>query len=866
MRNATFLAALLPALAQAQVKPRIIFDVDTSGSMAWEACDPSTAGDVDHANDCPGIDVPCIQCNADGCGDGLPNDGRLWKVKNAMSQVVTAFGEVDFALARFHGSPVTFGCKGGGWVGANAACFGAPLGMGDNAADILVPFGDNNQTDMLEWMDLQSNTPGPPSDTGCSLCPTCGGGCDKELRPTGATPVAGSIYSCNQYLDTVRSADPEAGCRPYGLIVLSDGQNNCADPATPTDPDPTPEQAAAVCADGIPVHVIGFASPTIANLLDAIADAGCGPACDDPDNDGVPNCLQTAILVDDETQLALAFADIIQGSIRVELCNGLDDDCDGLTDEDFVTLGSQCGKGRCSGTICCTSPTTVGCCAPNPTCETCNRVDDDCDGILDNNLDLDCNGMVDVPQLPCECYPEECNGIDDDCDCPGDTNSDGTSCGPGDVNVDEEPLLTSGYPCGTDVGACVSGLTCCMNSTPSCCGETAPLQELCNCIDDDCNGATDEGGFTDCFTLGDGCDPGTGICKGICQLGKSECRDTDPGPGCVAGAGDCLGERGPDTELCNCIDDNCDGSTDEDVVCAGGGRCENCTCPTDCDPLVEFPCPLGFNCECGVTGDCDCGAGAATDPGCADNWFCQVDVCLGVVCSDACQYCDPDSGGTCQPLCGSGLIVCQSWEECVCNTCVDVSCTGTTGTKCDENEVCNPITHLCEADPCVTAGCGDGEYCRTDGECGEGDAVCVPACPECGDDERCVCGQCVADPCANSACAQTQACCDGKCISNPCLALGCPGPDCECGTGQVCNKCTGGCEVDTCQQIECPGDTVCRGGECVPRRVAEGAGTIVSAAGAGGCSCRAGDAEAGGAWLVLLGLVTLIVRRRPCAW
>jgi len=701
MRHAALLTVLWPTLLRAQPKPRVLFDVDTSGSMAWEACDPGGT-DVDHTADCPGMDVTCSQCNATGCGNGLPDDGRLWKVKTAITTIVAAYGEVQFALARFHSDPVTFACKGGGWNGPSALCLGAPLGEGDNASDILVEFDDDNQRDLLEWVDFDDNYVGTPPAAGCNLCADCGGGCDKEMRPTGATPVAGSIFSCGQYLRDMRAMDSPSPCRPYALIVLSDGQNNCLDPDDISDPDPSPEQAAAVCADGIPVHVIGFAAPTLEQTLDEIADAGCDPPCEDPDMDGVPNCSNEAILVDDEIDLALACSDIIQAMIPFETCNGQDDDCDGATDEDFVTLGTPCDNGSCAGTICCdSSGAGTTCCAPAPSCEMCNGQDDDCDGTRDNNIDGDCDGVVDFPPVICECFSEECNAIDDDCDCPGDTNGDGTTCGPGDLGVDEEPLVTSGFACGSDIGVCEAGLTCCLDGAPNCCGGVGQAPEVCDCLDNDCNGSTDNGGGLPCFTLGDGCDPATGVCKGVCRLGQHECADLDPGPGCTPGAGPCLGERGPENETCNCADDDCDGDTDEGAtVCPGGGCCENCSCPSECDPELENPCPAGLMCRCG-------------DPACGDGCYCRIDPCVGVVCG-ACETCDADAGGLCLPRCGSGTIVCETWQECRCDTCVDVSCTNPAESVCSKGEACDPSLHECVRTPQPDAGCV-GEGCSADG-------------------------------------------------------------------------------------------------------------------------------------------------------
>ncbi len=72
-----------------------------------------------------------------------------------------------------------------------------------------------------------------------------------------------------------------------------------------------------------------------------------------------------------------------------ERCNGVDDDCDGDTDEGLTRdCSTACGSGeeRCSGGA------WVGCTAPRPSPEECNGVDDDCDGDTDEG----CVGPSDV--------------------------------------------------------------------------------------------------------------------------------------------------------------------------------------------------------------------------------------------------------------------------------------------------------------------------------------------------------------------------------------------------------------------------------------------------------------------------------------
>ena len=111
-----------------------------------------------------------------------------------------------------------------------------------------------------------------------------------------------------------------------------------------------------------------------------------------------------------------------------EACDDKDNDCDALTDEGFVK-GDACvvGVGAClrSGTIVCSADgggTTCSATPGSPGTEVCNGVDDDCDGLTDESFDQDGDGYTscggDCADSVAAVHPgavEVFNGVDDDC-------------------------------------------------------------------------------------------------------------------------------------------------------------------------------------------------------------------------------------------------------------------------------------------------------------------------------------------------------------------------------------------------------------------------------------------------------------------
>ncbi|MGE0792462.1 MAG: CAP domain-containing protein [Sandaracinaceae bacterium] len=175
-----------------------------------------------------------------------------------------------------------------------------------------------------------------------------------------------------------------------------------------------------------------------------------------------------------------------------EHCNGVDDDCDGTVDEALVrTCGSMVGACM-PGTATCSGGEFPMCVpAVAPSAETCDGVDEDCDGRTDESIapracgsdvgrcstgTRTCTGGA-LAACMGQVGPraERCDGIDDDCD--------------GRTDESIAPVV-----CGSSVGTCRTGTRSCSGGAlGACVGSVGPRAELDDGLDNDCDGTVDEG-------------------------------------------------------------------------------------------------------------------------------------------------------------------------------------------------------------------------------------------------------------------------------------------------------------------------------------------------------------------------------------
>jgi hypothetical protein len=412
-------------------------------------------------------------------------------------------------------------------------------------------------------------------DDGCGgLCGTCddGDACTDDECVDGMcahhTPTPNDTPElCNGADDDCDGQTDEGACGACEGVDCDD-QNPCTDDACDPEGGCTHQNNTAACDDGVPCNAGG----------DVCVEGQCvglgAPECFDDDvctddvcgDDGSCTWPLNFLPCDDgdacTTGDACAAATCLGGEPRS--CDDqnpcTDDTCDpadgcryqpntlACDDGNACTINDACGAGACSG-------------SPNPECA-CDALAD-CAAYEDGDL---CNGTLRCVSHVCEIDPATvvtCEPSTDPCRvaacdpgtglCSDEAVGDGKPCDDGDACTVSD-ACTAGT-CGGTPKACDDGERCTVDAcveggctfTPTATDDP----ELCNDQDDDCDGQTDED-FPERSQPCDGADADQ------CPGGTWACRPDELGLECVGDAAV--------VEVCNGVDDDCDGQTDEDAV------------------------------------------------------------------------------------------------------------------------------------------------------------------------------------------------------------------------------------------------------------------------------------------------------------
>ncbi len=501
----------------------------------------------------------------------------------------------------------------------------------------------------------------------------------------------------------------------------------------------------------------------------------------------------------------------------VEVCNGLDDDCDGLEDEDFDLARDADNCGECGAE--CAPENAVGLCVEGEcTVEECMAPHADCNGFAIDGCEIDtstdrfhcgeCEAFCDVPGAVsiCEdgvCAIGECDDTWQNCN-----REPEDGC---EVNLwtDEENCGACGFVCamsgavsvcidgGCAVGICGDGLADCdLDRETGCEIDVRSDPENCGACGHICGAPRAEGGCIDRWCVVDGCELGWHDANGLFDDGcEYECTPNPDSDG---------------VEICNGDDDDCDGEIDEGIDLTTDD--EHCgACGRACDPAnAEGVCDEA---ECTIV---RCGLGFEDCNGLAADG-CEVAVQFDPLNCGACgAVCEVDNA---RSTCFAGICrvdrCIAPWEDCDLNP-----ANGCESNLDSDEEHCGACrrpcafgtgTGICDEGTCLVGGCF-GDLADCDGRIASGCEVDLGS-------DRFNCGGC------DIVCSVSDAL--ERCVDRACEILECDGgfDDCDgfygngceadlnndpdsCRTcGHVCDldharpRCVaGGCEIAACDE------------------------------------------------------------------
>jgi len=497
-----------------------------------------------------------------------------------------------------------------------------------------------------------------------------------------------------------------------------------------------------------------------------------------------------------------------------ETCNGLDDNCNGMTDEETCEDGEACTKDTCDGKGACQHENMA-----NAGCEDGNKctANDVCE-----------NG---------ECKPGSAKNCDDTNPCTIDLCDPQKGCAPhtpddGAPCTDNNPCTTGDVceksKCAPGVATTCAGNACqtsgCDKTTGLCLAIDVPAGTACDdglkcttgdaCASGSCSGQPVSCNDANPCT-GDACQPDSGcahlpIAATTCSDGNA-CTDKD-----ACQAGQCAGQAVTCDDKNPCTDDSCDTQTGcqhtpNTAACDDGDAC------TAGDACVAGACALSSAVTCmdsdvctddGCDKDTGCKFAANTLP-CQDGNACtNGDNCSGFLCLSGAQIecgdgnlCTSDS---CDPVTGclnlpSGGAACDDGSLCTASdACQDKTCAGTK-IACDDKNPCTidscDATKGCTTTPEAAIACDDGTKCTENDTCKSG--VCFGTTVSCEDGEACTADNCLdSSGCAHTPLTDTTLECDDgdACTEKDhCDDGGCKGVTVICDDGKVCT-------IDSCDK------------------------------------------------------------------